>query len=397
MESPSTLVVDPLQAAHERALRVEQNVDPMRLFSSNNDERGLNALLNENNQASNTKSVFNHTSEMASFFRAPTARPDPAIRTQMASDDMFQAHAQPFADPPPQQQIPAPEMGSIVPTDVYPSERSTDDLPPFPSGPLGPAAFAGEPLMPVDQALPADMVQNMSDAAELSSEETPSVLLLPANAAPPAMKQFTDNRTASAENAENLMAAFKRGAELQDLSERSMTPELMETIGRLLQTAVQGTVSLLATRATVKQEIHLSVTLINPKANNPMKFLPDGQTALLQMLGPRIPGFMTPVDAMEEAFDDLMTHQTAIAAGTQAAIEALFRRFDPDTIESQNPQSSVSERISHALYDARLWNAYKNQYRQISIEVKDDFFRRLGADFHEAYNREYERNTPSKK
>jgi len=394
-ESPSTLVVDPLHEARERAMRVDQSVDPMKLFSSNSDGRGLNALMNENNQASNTKSVFNHASEMAAFFYAPMARPDPAIRAQLASDVMSQVHAQPSADP--QQQISVPETDPIVPTVVYPPERGTDDLPPSPSGPLEPAAFAGDSPMPVDQALPADMAQNMSDAAELSSEETPSELLLPANAAPPAMKQFTDDKTASAENAENLMAAFKRGAELRDLPERSMTPELMETIGRLLQTAVQGTVSLLATRATVKQEIHLSVTLINPKANNPMKFLPDAETALLQMLGPRIPGFMAPVDAMEEAFDDLMTHQTAIAAGTQAAIEALFRRFDPDTIESQNPQSSVSEKISHALYDARLWNAYKNQYRQISIEVKDDFFRRLGADFHEAYNREYERNTSSKK
>jgi FHA domain-containing protein len=192
---------------------------------------------------------------------------------------------------------------------------------------------------------------------------------------------------------EQLLAAFCQGAGLPDgWAAQSLTPASMETIGRMLRTAVQGTVSLLAVRATVKQEIHLAVTLINPKHNNPLKCLPDGQTALLQMLGPPMPGFMAPVEAMEEAFDDLMTHQTAIAAGTQATLAALFRRFDPDTIEAHTPRSGLGEKISHTVYRAQLWNTYLQQYRQIREEIEDDFFQRLGNDFHKAYNGEYQRD-----
>ena len=186
-----------------------------------------------------------------------------------------------------------------------------------------------------------------------------------------------------------LVAALLRGARLESLPRDLVTPQFMETVGRLLDVAAQGAVDLLAGRSAIKQEVHIAVTLINPRSNNPLKFLPDGQTALMQMLGPKIPGFMPAVQAMQEAMRDLVAHQSAVAAGTQATIEALFRRFDPQSIEAQHPQHGMGEKMSKTVYQARLWNSYQTQYRQVRDEVQDDFFKRLGAEFQDAYNKEY--------
>jgi|GEM_PF-1075099 len=391
-ESPSALATDPLNdsAARARALQVGQNTDPMKLFADRG--QGVDALLSGGNQTNYTKSVSDHTLEMSSFFRAPAARMDTAVpgQAEETGGDMPDTQAQLPADPVQQQSSFEQETNLIIPADDNFLEPGVEEN--TQPAPLEPADFMAERL--ADQE-PSDAGQNLSSPADSEMQTPPDTsdasdtLSPPVDAAHPTVEQFTGDKELNTGSAEELMSAFKRGAGLQDWSEQSITPELMETIGRMLQATAQGMVSLLAMRATVKQEIHLSVTLINPKSNNPLKFLPDGHTALLQMLGPRIPGFMAPIEAMEEAFEDLNTHQTAIAAGTQAAIKALFRRFDPHSIEAQNPQSGVSSKMSRTLYDARLWNAYKNQYKQIKDEVKDDFFSRLGADFHKAYNREY--------
>jgi FHA domain-containing protein len=389
-ESPSTLAVDPLDESRERALHVEQSVDPMKLFSGETQE--VNALLADS-QPRDTRSVSDHALEMTSFFRAPAARFESADGERPAatiSADIPDQHVKLSDIPSPQQvamQVENPDDSTAVNQPVAPD---TSDLQPPPVQPQ-PIGSTSSDLM--DRELP-DTEQNLNGEVAATAR---SPNLAAAVTPHQAVVRPINVPDATTSHTENLLSAFKHGAGLDDWPEQSITPELMETVGRILQATAQGMVSLLATRATVKQEIHLSVTLINPKSNNPLKFLPDGHTALLQMLGPRMPGFMAPVDAVEEAFEDLITHQTAIAAGTQAAVKALFRRFDPDSIESQNPQNGVSEKMSRILHQARLWNAYKSQYGIIRDEVKDDFFRRLGSDFHEAYNREYGDDSSSRR
>jgi len=386
-ESATALVVDPLAAeAHASVLQVGQETDPMKLFA--NKGQALEALTV--GDLSNAKSTSDRALEMTSYFLAPTALPDPAMAPQRNGKPEERALPAPVpvpADPAPPLPRETPERATPAPT-IAPADVNTPLAANTPSSPaLGAATAIIAPHGM--QGMSSDAPPNLpgSAAAAPVAENTASV----GAANPPAGDEAPD-----AGHNEALIAAFKRGAGLQDWAAQSLTPELMEILGQILASAAQGVVSLLAARATVKQEIHLSVTLISPKANNPLKFLPDGHTALLQMLGPPMPGFMPPVDAMKEAFDDLVTHQTAIAAGTQATLEALFERFDPSVIESQHPQSGLSEKMSQTLHHARLWNTYKNQYRLIKDEVQDDFFKRLGAEFHAAYNLEYTRDLNGK-
>jgi len=354
-ESMTALVVDPLASSHESALRVGQDTDPLKLFGSQGQAQDIMQV----GKLTNVRSVPDHALEMTSYFRAPAAVPDPA----MVAEPVMGA-----ADTP----VVAAAVPATPPVMAEPPMAAPEALA------LPVAESEAPPVVTLTSPAEPPMVQMPQD-----SEPAPTVAPMAFTAPEPVAEA-----PASASE-QTLMSAFKQGAGLQDWAAPLLTPQLMETLGRLLQSATQGVVSLLAARAAVKQEIHLSVTLMNPQANNPLKFLPDGHMALLQMLGPRAPGFMAPVDAMQAAVEDLVTHQTAIAAGTQAALEALFARFDPGAIEAQNPQAGVSEKLSQTLHFARLWQAYKNQYRLIKDEVQDDFFRRLGVEFHEAYHREY--------
>ena len=106
---------------------------------------------------------------------------------------------------------------------------------------------------------------------------------------------------------QELFDAFLRGAGITDqaleLGNRSkLTPELMEMVGKLLSVSIHGTHSLLQNRSLVKREVNADATMIVMRNNNPLKFLQKADAVVLQMLRKRMPGFMPPVEAMQEAY-----------------------------------------------------------------------------------------------
>jgi FHA domain-containing protein len=137
-------------------------------------------------------------------------------------------------------------------------------------------------------------------------------------------------RSANSAYVARLLQEFLAGAGIPNASfKEGLTPEMMRKIGTMLAAAVQGTIELIATRALLKREVKAEVTIIAPTRNNPLKFMPDAESALLQMFGNRIPGFMSPVEAMHDAFRDLRAHEVGLIAGMHAALEQVLHRFEP--------------------------------------------------------------------
>jgi FHA domain-containing protein len=79
-----------------------------------------------------------------------------------------------------------------------------------------------------------------------------------------------------------------RGSDFLHISS-GLTTELMETLGKLVATSVEGTMGLISQRALVKREVNADVTMVVLRKNNPLKFFPDSQTVLTQMLRKRCP------------------------------------------------------------------------------------------------------------
>jgi FHA domain-containing protein len=211
----------------------------------------------------------------------------------------------------------------------------------------------------------------------------------------PSIAPDTDQAPAMNANAADnqaLVDAFLAGAGIPQISLPSgLTPELMEMIGKLLATTIQGTFELVASRALIKREVKADMTMVVVRNNNPLKFLPDGQTILIQMLRKKMPGFMAPVEAMEDAYEDLHAHQNGMVAGMHATVTEMLERFNPRQFEQQLQEHSILDALSPMPRKAKMWDMYNVQFQTIHQESQDDFQVPLGKAFLGAYEKEIER------
>ncbi|MDO9193497.1 MAG: type VI secretion system-associated FHA domain protein TagH, partial [Undibacterium sp.] len=160
---------------------------------------------------------------------------------------------------------------------------------------------------------------------------------------------------------------------------------------KLVATSVRGTMELIAQRALVKREVNAEVTMVVLRKNNPLKFFPDSQTVLTQMLRKKMPGFMAPAEAMEDAFLDLRAHQLGVIAGMRAAMDALLKKLQPINFEQQLEAPTLLDYLNPARRKAAMWNHFSDLFDTISLEAKDEFQSLFGKEFVIAYEDEVER------
>ncbi len=186
-----------------------------------------------------------------------------------------------------------------------------------------------------------------------------------------------------------LLQAFLRGANLPPSAlPNGLTPEIMALIGSVLRSATAGAVDMLAARTATKLEVQASVTIISSQGNNPLKFLPNGDAALLQLLSKKMPGFMRADEAMKDAFDDLRAHEVGVIAGTRAALAEVLGKFDPAILGERLTSGSFLENFLPSVRKTKLWDIYLERYAQIRREAEDDFQSIFGRAFVQAYERE---------
>lgn len=198
----------------------------------------------------------------------------------------------------------------------------------------------------------------------------------------------------AAQNADHevLMLAFMKGAGVpSEALSQELTPEFMETVGKLLAISIQGTMDLNTLRASVKREVKAEVTQVVVRNNNPLKFLQDSETVLMQMFRKKMPGFMTPTEAMEDAYADLRAHQLGMVAGMRAAMTDMLKRMTPEKLDATSQDQSFLDSIWPANRKARLWDAYIELFARIDAQAQDNFELLFGQAFLDAYEQETDR------
>lgn len=243
---------------------------------------------------------------------------------------------------------------------------------------------------------PRFLLRPEADSVALGKQENIAAqqVVAPAQAAPLNVTADAEKQAEPAKAAGNdeLLNAFLQGAGLTSLHLSSgLTTEMMETLGKLVASSVEGTMSLIAQRALVKREVNADVTMVVLRKNNPLKFFPDSQTVLTQMLRKKMPGFMTPAEAMEDAFQDLRAHQLGVVAGMKAAMDALQKRFEPAGFAGLLPAPTFMDKINPARRKADMWDHFVDMFEDLSLESKDEFQNLFGKEFLAAYEREVER------
>jgi len=188
-----------------------------------------------------------------------------------------------------------------------------------------------------------------------------------------------------------LWQAFCEGAGIDLPVPAGEGEALMRHVGRVLRSAVEGTLQLIAVRASTKHEMRAAITQIKSTSNNPLKFSPDALSGLEQLLSPPQRGFMDGASAMDDAMLDLVGHSIGTVAGMRAAIEGMLARFDPAALEEKLGAGSRLSNLLPASRKARLWELYLQHHRQIRDEAEEDFHTLFGRAFVAAYEEQVDR------
>ena len=357
----------PSLAEHRATILGDASLDPLQLFEGGggSDVPGIDISFfgTGDGSADGGSHDINRCAELSVPFRVP------GVGRDSAGEGLERPRAGSSANSP-------SEM--LIPDDDY----------------LEPFARNAEPA--VESPLTGDGDSSDSACGTSCAEDVKE--FAPVSSASPAVEEVQGGRQARSEpksvsraagaggEEDELFRAFLEGTGLPEIPSRtSLDPEFMRRLGRLLSISSSGLVKLLAGRAMVKREVRANVTVIAPARNNPLKFSPDGEVALMYLLGNAYPGFMDADSAMEEIFADLHAHQLGMIAGMRAALGHVLSRFDPSNIEQNSQTGGVIEGLLTVGRKAKLWDSYGRYFVATKEEADDRFQEFFGAVFLDAY------------
>ena len=269
-----------------------------------------------------------------------------------------------------------------------------DDLFARPTAPAPPAARPVMPeVMPALRPEPKPVLPVAPPRAEAAAARPPAAALgEPVQPASWPARQATPSREAASTpaGADAVCQALLDGLGL----DASRAPSLPETdfarlIGEMLRESLRGTMAVLRARSMTKREARLDTTMIVARDNNPLKFFPDVDSALAQMLSGRGAGYLPPDEALRRAFNDIEAHELAVIAGMRAALAHVLGRFDPASIEAQLKEPGTLAKVL-SNRKAKLWDVFVDVQGAITREADDDFQKLFGKAFNDAYEAQIE-------
>jgi type VI secretion system protein len=179
------------------------------------------------------------------------------------------------------------------------------------------------------------------------------------------------------------LAAFLEGAGLAHPQITDAEAEaFLRECGAIVRASVEGLVGLLLARSELKKEMRAEDrTMVGSRDNNPLKLMTDPQEAMGYLFGAhaRLSGaFLPPVQAVQDACDDLRVHEIALMAGMRAAFHGALKRFDPKLLERQVGKQTGSFSINKKV---KLWDAFIAHHDKLSRDAEDDLLKVFGKDF----------------
>jgi FHA domain-containing protein len=264
-------------------------------------------------------------------------------------------------------------------------------------------AYVPPKAIPVpDIAEPAAPVPPATAAHDVSSGVTKATTPAQREAAPAAVPAAQSEPASAALDTQDIMAstqrvavvrpggdalvqAFLEGAGIAQFNLPSgVTPQTMNLLGQVLRETIQAMLDLLLARAMLKREMRADVTMIVAQENNPLKFSPNVEAALMHLLAPQR-GYMQPLEAVKDACNDLRANQFAFMAGMRAALAGILQRFNPDQLEQRLKHKTMLDSLVPANRKAKMWDLFSDLYGDVAKEAEDNFHELFGREFVRAY------------
>ena len=280
-------------------------------------------------------------------------------------DDLLGGDENPFAPPGQAAPQPVPQTTPQAAPPAQPATAPPDTRqPPIQSEGFGGAAAIQEPAPPV----------------------APPTQQPPAAAAPPPPAAAP----AAAGGAADLARAFLKAAGVNDAQiADAELKDIMERSGTVFKTLIEGSREVLMARASIKDELKLSRTMISPDGNNPIKFSISGQQAVEAMIKPTVPGYKPGPESAEEAMNDIKAHEVAMMSGMENAIKTMLGQFNPEFLIKKMEEAGSKGFMKGK--KARYWEEFEKLYGRLSEEAEEDFHSLFGKEFGKAYKSQMEK------
>lgn len=199
------------------------------------------------------------------------------------------------------------------------------------------------------------------------------------SATPP--RSRADVQAAAAKVDNDLVAAM-------GLDKSNFTPEqlaeLNAVVGQFVRHTVEGLLKVLRARSTIKNELRMGVTTVQPRDNNPIKFSVDVDDALEHLFVRQSKGYLPPIASVNESFETILDHQVAVLAGMRAAFKSLLNKFDPAELTRQF-DAQVGSGLFAGGKKVRYWEAYNKFFNEQVQDLDSSFQYLFGEEFVKAY------------
>ena len=271
-------------------------------------------------------------------------------------------------DTPPAADVPPADMSALI----------TPELtePPPMAFEAEPAPITPEPT-PVPDPVPVSEPEIQIPAPQIPKPQAPA----PAAKAEPAPVAAAPSTPATAGTAD-LATQLAQLLELGNLDQAqldALTPEVVE----VLKVTISHLLELLRARSSIKNELRLDRTMIQPVENNPLKFALTERDALRYLFGEHSGAYMSGSKAVTEAFNDVANHQMALLAGMRSAYEKMLAKFSPAALEDRFGEGASKGLLGSK--KARLWDAYEEYFDKLQQDPETSFNRLFGEEFASAY------------
>jgi len=324
---------------------------------------------------------------------APAAQP--ATPRSFAPPPAIAPAAAPVAAMPPPPPIPAPPFApgpQLPPDPPYPplmrgetgDSPETKAIPKLRKAPAANVAATAGGAETEARAMPTDAL------AARRPDDTPPTR--PARSAEPptvaaAALAATGGGTFQADAA-SLMARFAAGAGISpDALAHRDAGDIMEDLGGMIRLVVDNLMDLNAARRETKRVMRSADhTVIGAQDNNPLKFMPTTDHALISMLDRPTRSYLNGPAALEESFADLQNHQKRVFIAMQQAMRLLFEDIDPAAID----KSVEGDRGMASLIGSRksrLWDNFVTRWQAKTKRNEDGIVGLFMLYFADCYDR----------
>jgi predicted component of type VI protein secretion system len=310
-----------------------------------------------------------------------TPKPTPAQPARTAKDlenaSPLAGHYRPPAVPTPPPSVPVVQPNpNMIPADYDPLSDEPDE--PLPIPPIEPPRISIPPETPPQRPtpppatpIPAARPHVVVEPERVAPRETPAPAPVPRG-----------------DTSDPGLVAVLQGAGLESAP---VTAEFARSFGEIFRVVVAGVMDVLRARQQIKDEFRMRLTQFRAADNNPLKFSANVDDALHNLLVKRNAAYLEPVEAFEDAFDDLRDHQIAMLAGMRVAFESMLAHFNPDQLQGHFDRQLKRSALTSMTARLRYWELYRDRFEEMSKDTESTFRRLFGEEFAKAYEEQLKR------